>query len=106
MTPTGYIGLVIIAINVLVSIRGFNNHIFFDRFKFEVDKILIEKQYYRLFTSSFLHVSWPHLIFNMISLYAFSDFLELGFGSLPFLIIYFASMLGGDLLALFIHRHH
>jgi membrane associated rhomboid family serine protease len=106
MSGTGYIGLVIIAINLLVSYKGFKDHVFFDRFKFEVDKILVHKQWYRLFTSGFLHVSWLHLIFNMISLYAFSDYLELGFGSLPFLIIYFASMMGGDLLALFIHRHH
>jgi membrane associated rhomboid family serine protease len=106
MNSTGYIGLAIIALNFLVSIKGFRDPIFFDRFKFEVDKILINKQYYRLLTSSFLHVSWTHLIFNMISLFAFSDLLELGFGSISFLVIYVASMVGGDLLGLLIHRHH
>ena len=59
-----------------------------------------------MLTSGFLHVSWTHLIFNMITLYFFSPSVELYLGSVKFLIIYFASLLGGDLLSLFVHRHH
>ena len=46
-----------------------------------------------------------HLIFNMLALYFFSSSVELYFGPLQFLLIYFASLIGGDLLSLFIHRY-
>ena len=106
MDKTGIIGFVLIIINVAFSYKGFTNGLFFDGYKFEVDKILVNKDYKRLVTSGFLHVSWTHLIFNMISLYAFSGLLESQIGGGKFLVVYFASLIGGDLLSLFIHRNH
>jgi membrane associated rhomboid family serine protease len=106
MINIAIVGFIIIAVNSACSYKGFNDSSFFDKYKFEVDSILINKEYYRLFTSSFIHVDWQHLIFNMLSLYFFFEIVELQLGALPFLILYFASMIGGDLLALFIHRNH
>lgn len=57
MDKTGIIGFILIIINVAFSYKGFTNNLFFDGYKFEVDKILINKDYKRLFTSGFLHVS-------------------------------------------------
>lgn len=105
MTGTGIIGLFLIIANVLFSIKGFNNHFFLDKHKFEVERILVHREYSRLITSGFFHVSWTHLLFNMISLALFSGSLELQLGSLQFLIIYTASLVGGNLLSLFIHRN-
>lgn len=105
MTETGVIGLVIIGMNVAVSYKGFTDRVFFDNYKFEVNRILKYKEYRRLITSGFLHVSWMHLILNMVSLYFFSSLMA-NLGWLSFLIIYAASLIGGDLLALFIHREH
>ncbi len=85
---------------------GFNNESFFERYLFRVDNILIKKEYIRLVSSGFLHIGWVHLIFNMASLYFFSEMLELYLGTIPFLVVYFAGLVGGDLLALFIHRRH
>jgi hypothetical protein len=41
----------------------------------------------------------------MFGLYVFSGVVELTLGSLNFLLIYFASLLGGELLSLLIHRN-
>ena len=41
----------------------------------------------------------------MLALYFFSGSLELYLGAVKFLIIYFLSLAGGDLLSLFIHRN-
>ncbi|MGN6438655.1 MAG: rhomboid family intramembrane serine protease [Agriterribacter sp.] len=97
---------VLIAANIIVSYMGFRDHDFFARYSFEVDKILIYKDYKRIVTSGFLHVSWMHLIFNMLSLYFFSGGLESYHGIVKLLIIYFASMVCGNLFSLLIHKNH
>ena len=99
------LSILIILVNFIVSYKGFNDRNFYERYEFSIEKVLIYKQYYRLITSGFLHVNWMHLIFNMLALYFFSGAVESFFGPLQFLLIYFVSMIGGDLLSLFIHRY-
>jgi len=106
MTDNGIAALVLILINILFSYKGFKKKVFFNNYKFEVDPILLSKDYKRLITSGFLHVDWMHLFFNMLTLYLFSTSLESYIGIGPFLIIYFVSLIGGNLFTLFIHRQH
>ncbi len=95
--------LIIIAANVLFSLKGFNDHAFFERYKFEIRRIL-GGQKERMLSSGFLHVDMMHLIFNMLTLYFFGDVVIRGFGNATFLIIYFVSLIAGSLLALFFHK--
>ena len=104
MEQMGMVTLGIIIVNGLFSYKGFTDSIFFDKYLFQVNKVLYEKQYYRLLTSGFLHADWSHLLFNMLSFYSFANNLEDLLGPAKFLIIYFASLLGGDMLALIIHK--
>lgn len=106
MSSTGFIILLLIVANIYVSYKGFTNRAFYERYLFEVDKILVHKDYKRLVTSGFLHVGWTHLLFNMLALFGFSGMLGAVLGSFNFLIIYFASLIGGGLFSLLIHRHH
>ena len=99
------ISLLLIIANVVVSYQGFKNSTFYNKYKFRVDAVLLYKDYKRLVTSGFLHVNWMHLIFNMLALYFFSSSLELYLGPVRFLIIYFLSLVAGDLLSLLVHRH-
>lgn len=100
----GILSLILIIANVLVSYRGFKDGTFYNKYKFNVDAVLLYKDYKRMITSGFLHVNWMHLIFNMLALYFFSGSLELSLGPVRFLLIYFLSLIGGNLLSLFIHR--
>src|SRR5690606_20746261 len=59
-----------------------------------------------MLTSGFLHISWMHLLINMFVLFSFGSGLEAAIGWILFLAIYFISMVGGNLLALIIHKHH
>ena len=68
MENFGFLEILIIAINVVVSYWGFNNRAAFDAGLFRVGSILQGKEYYRLISSGFLHVSWSHLGLNMLSL--------------------------------------
>lgn len=102
---TGIIPLLLIIVNVVVSYRAIKDSSLFERYVFEVEKVLVYKQYYRLFSSGFLHVNWLHLIFNMLALYAFSGMLISWIGEGRFLLIYGLSLVGGSLFSLFIHRN-
>lgn len=96
--------IAIIAANILVSLRGFSDSIFFDRYKFSIGGILAGQRE-RTVTSGFLHVDISHLFFNMFTLYFFANVVINWFGAGKFLIIYFISLLGGSLLALFFHKN-
>lgn len=61
------------------------------------------KEYYRIFTSMFLHFGITHLLNNMVMLGALGWNLELETGKVKFLIIYFGSGITGNLLSLFIN---
>jgi membrane associated rhomboid family serine protease len=102
----GILVLIIIVVTAIVSYKGFSNNRFLEEYEFEVDRVLVDRQYYRLVTSGFLHTGWLHLGFNLFSLYIFSGVVEAGLGSFNFLLIYFASLIGGGLLSLLIHRNH
>lgn len=104
MQVTGIITLLIIISTCIISYQGFQSSNFYARYEFEIEKILLYRDYKRLITSAFLHVGWQHLIFNMIALFFFSFGLENALGSWWLLILYFVSALGGNLLALLIHR--
>ncbi len=106
MYAVGFLGLLIVIANLVVSYRAFKDYSFFERCTFRIDPILVNKDYKRLITSGFVHVGWMHLIFNMVSLYAFSGVLEESVGGASFLLIYFGSLLGGNLFSLYIHRNH
>lgn len=96
------IGLIII--NVLVSLKGFSDRLFFERYKFQIGPIL-QGQQIRMLTSGFLHVDQAHLFFNMFALYIFSDSVIDHLGVLKFVIIYLGSLLAGSTLALSFHKN-
>ncbi|RZJ66231.1 MAG: rhomboid family intramembrane serine protease [Flavobacterium sp.] len=97
---------ILIATNLLVSYKGLKDNAFFNRYKFDIDGILVHKEYDRMITSGFLHVSWTHLLFNMISLYFFAPSLVEIVGIGYFILLYFAALVGGDSFALLAHREH
>jgi membrane associated rhomboid family serine protease len=101
-----YCNWLIIAITCGFSCLGFRDPEFTDRYYFWPEAILARREYIRLVTSGFLHLNGRHLLMNMVSLYFFGPMIELVFGAKEFLIIYFAALIGGNLLSLYIHRYH
>lgn len=100
------IAVILIALNAIFSFQGFKKESFMDRFDFHIDPILKRKEFYRLISSGFLHVSWVHLGMNMLALYFFTQALVIETGIIPYFVIYFASLIGGNLLALFLRNNH
>lgn len=58
------------------------------------------KEYYRLFTCMFLHFGFSHLMSNMLTLVVIGWNVEMFVGKIRFLVIYFLSGLGGNLLSM------
>ena len=95
--------IAIIVANVIMSLKGFDDRLFFEKYKFNVGSIRRGEQI-RMFSSGFLHVDTTHLLFNMITLYFFASYVIGSLGTLNFIIIYVASLIFGNLLSLYFHK--
>jgi membrane associated rhomboid family serine protease len=95
--------IVIIIVNALISIKGFNDYTFFEKYKFNIAGIR-RGEHIRIFTSGFLHVDFTHLIFNMLTLYFFASVVVINVGVSKFIIIYLLSLIVGNLLSLYFHK--
>jgi membrane associated rhomboid family serine protease len=58
--------------------------------------------YWRVITAGFLHAGFPHLLFNMFSLYILGTMLEPAIGQLRFALIFFVALVAGSLGALIV----
>lgn len=95
--------ITIIAINAVVSFKGFNDQLFFRKYEFHIGSIRAGEQI-RMLTSGFLHVDIPHLAFNMYALWIFGPILTQQFSDLIFLYVYFGSLISGSLLTYYFHK--
>lgn len=95
--------LVIIASNVIISMKGFNDIVFFEKYKFNIAGIR-RGEHIRMFSSAFLHADFSHLLFNMLTLYFFSGVVIGQVGVAVFVIIYVVSLLAGNLLSYYFHK--
>ena len=97
------ITVIIIAANVIISIKGLNDFSFFEKFKFNIGGLRRGEQI-RMISSGFLHVNEMHLFFNMFTLYFFADEVIAFLGPAKFLIVYFGSLIMGNLLSYYFHK--
>ena len=95
--------IAIIAANVIMSLKGFDDRLFFEKYKFNVGSIRRGEQI-RMFSSGFLHVDTKHLLFNMITLFFFAHTVIRELGNINFITIYIASLVFGNLLSLYFHK--
>ena len=66
----------------------------------QINSNIINGEYWRLFTSMFLHADIMHIFSNMIALILFGSVVENNYSKLEYLIIYFISGLIGNLFSL------
>jgi len=98
--------VMLIIANGMFSYKGFTSRAFYEKHLFWVRKITENGESLRILSSGFLHAGWGHLIFNMFALYSFSVGVGRVVGLFKFIAIYFASLIGGNLTALFLNRHN
>ncbi len=94
------ITLNIIIITVVTSISAMYSEALMDKLIFHPYTVHQHKEWYRFFTSGFIHADFMHLAFNMFSFYMFGDYVEQYFamifgasGSTFFILLYISSLL-------------
>ncbi len=85
--------------------QGLNNPGVMQKYLFSTEAIRLRRQWIRLISPAFLHGSWGHFFGNAITLYFFGRNLENELGPGFLLGIFFASVAGGHLLCMLLHKH-
>jgi membrane associated rhomboid family serine protease len=89
--------IAIIAVCVVVFVAsGFGKASVIDRFGGLSHQVKQSDQYYRLFTSMFLHLSFFHILSNMFSLLIVGPAVEVMLGKSRFLALFLIAGLGGS----------
>ncbi len=97
------ITMLLIAINVIVSLIGFNNGNTINQLIMWPYGVKRAKQYYRFISSGFIHADFIHLFFNMFTLYSFGRAVEIYFreyelgGSIAYIALYLLGLIVSDL---------
>ena len=102
----------IIGITALVSFLAFQNGALMEKLQFNAAQVVHRRQYYRLVSHAFVHVSWTHLIVNMLVLYFFGRSVENYFsyffgskGIFYFILLYMGGMLFSNAWSLMKHQN-
>lgn len=98
-----FITIVIIGVNVLLSLKGFKDFSFFEQYKFNIGGVRRGEQV-RMMSSGFLHADEMHLFMNMFTLYFFADEVIIYLGQTQFALLYFGSLIVGNLLSFYFHK--
>lgn len=95
-----FINVAIIVINVLVFIlSAFMQELLYNKGAFSILLVQETKEYYRFLTAVFMHADLDHLLSNMIVLFFLGNGLERKIGHLKYILLYFVSAMGGNLLS-------
>ena len=105
--PGNICTIVIILINVIVFIMIRQGRLDVDDLMVSYHEVYNLREPKRILTAAFAHADPIHLMMNMLCLYDAGSYIERLFGHMFFLLIYFASLIFGKLLALQIrHSNH
>ena len=90
----------LILANVIISIKGFKDPVFFRKYDLEPYMIVQRNQKFRMISHAFLHGSWMHLFINMFVLWQFGNIVEMSLASMLgegyriyYLLLYFGAIL-------------
>lgn len=100
---------VLIAVTMLVSWQAFDKPKLMQRLILWPPAVERQRQYERLLTHGFIHADWPHLLFNMLTLYIFGSQIERVLdrliGPLGFVFFYVTAIIVAILPTYLRHRH-
>ncbi|MCR4904401.1 MAG: rhomboid family intramembrane serine protease [Butyrivibrio sp.] len=101
ITLQSYITLALVAVNcILLLITMATGDILYTRFSLVLEKVIYDRQLFRLISSIFIHADISHLFGNMIMLILIGPELEKTVGHMWYLFIYLVSGIAGNIVSL------
>lgn len=105
---------ILILLAVILSLKGFSDSYFLDKYLYKPYNVRHHGEYYRIFSHVFLHGDAMHLIFNMLVLYSFGPLLEQVFrynygfviGNIVFVGFFILSSLFSTMIQYGRHKDH
>lgn len=96
-----WVNIFLVAVNVILFlICTFTGDLLYNGGALHAASILQDGQFYRLFTSMFLHWNVEHLFSNMIVLYYVGAIVERELGTFPYMALYLLSGLAGNIFSM------
>ncbi len=96
----GLITYILVAINVIVfAITTLNQNV--ANAGAQINPLVAQGEYWRVFTAMFLHANIIHIAFNMLSLFFVGRAIEVFYGKWRYLVIYLLSGIAGGILFFF-----
>lgn len=93
--------IILIAINIIIYMYcTYAVEVVYNRGCMDAERVLLDGEYYRFFTSMFMHGGIDHIVSNMIFLAALGEMLERVIGHARFAILYILSGIGGGLFSI------
>jgi len=104
---------IIIAITCIISFIALQNRAIFDKYLFNSYQTYNGKQLYRIISHAFLHADYNHLLFNMLTLFFFGDYVESVFkmyfgkpGISYYMLLYFLAIVFSTIPSIIKHRNN
>ena len=92
-----YFTILFVVLNfVIFLICTFSGNLLYNKGAFFIWSVIEDKEYYRLWSATFLHSDIEHLINNMILLFFLGRIIEKETGHIVYFIIYMLSGIGGN----------
>ena len=89
------------AINIIIYIYcTYAGEVVYNVGCMDAERVLLDGEYYRFFTSMFMHGGIDHIVSNMIFLIALGEMLERVIGHVRFAVLYLLSGVGGSLFSI------
>lgn len=103
--------LIILVATIIISLRADKNPAMKERMLFIPYRIKHQQEYHRFVTHAFIHADFPHLAFNMMTLYFMGEYLYSEWMNLYgnagisyFCVLYFAGMIAATFFPMVKHQ--
>ncbi len=96
----------IAVVTIVISILAFGNRKLLETFILSPYAVVHNKQWWRMISHAFVHADWMHLLFNMIALWSFGEFLyrAIAFTPAHFYLMYLGAVVFASIPDLIKHR--
>ncbi|WP_283678237.1 rhomboid family intramembrane serine protease [Lentilactobacillus sp. Marseille-Q4993] len=93
----GLLAIMVVVFGIMTISGGTTDPTNLVRFGAKFNPLIVQGEYWRLFTPMFIHIGFTHILMNGITLYFIGQYVEQIFGHTRFLVLFIVSGIVGNL---------